>query len=82
MKSNCLATEHGGNRSSRGAASAESSSTCDTGLQYGCVLGMGNKDSILPPGVFVPLSTQPTCLGSHVNLYASDADLLAFLASA
>ncbi len=43
------------------------SSTSDADLQYGCVLSVGNK-AILPSNVFVPLSTQPTCLGSHINL--------------
>jgi hypothetical protein len=42
-------------------------STSDADLQYGCVLSVGNK-AILPSNVFVPLSTQPTCLGSHINL--------------
>ena len=43
------------------------SSTSDADLQYGCVLSVGDK-AILPSNVFVPLSTQPTCLGSHINL--------------
>jgi hypothetical protein len=43
-------------------------STSDADLQYGCVLSVGNK-AILPSNVFVPLSTKPTCLGSHINLY-------------